>query len=54
MPSDRAEEVIDWIEEQEEAEEFVINLIDSERVPPGTYYPISEETKDRFRRWKEE
>ena len=52
VPSDRAEEVIDWIEEQEEAEEFVIGLIDSERVPPGTYYPISEETKDRFRQWK--
>ena len=52
VPSDRAEEVIDWIEEQEEAEEFVIGLIDSEQVPPGTYYPISEETKDRFREWK--
>ena len=52
VPSDRAEEVIDWIEEQEEAEEFVIGLIDSERVPPGTYYPISEETKERFRKSK--
>jgi|TARA_B100000959_G_scaffold225574_2_gene239765 regulator of RNase E activity RraA len=54
VPSDRAEEVIDWIEEQEEAEEYVIGLIDEERVPPGTYYPISEEIKDRFRKWKSE
>ena len=49
---DRAEEVIDWIEEQEEAEEFVIGLIDEEQVPPGTYYPISAATKERFRAWK--
>ena len=53
-PADRAEEVIDWIEEQEEAEEFVIGLIDSEQVPPGQYYPISEGTKQRFRDWKAE
>ncbi|MGY8879306.1 MAG: RraA family protein [Dehalococcoidia bacterium] len=52
VPADRAEEVIDWIEEQEEAEEFVIGLIDEEQVPPGTYYPISAETKERFRQWK--
>ena len=53
VPADRAEEVIDWIEEQEEAEQFVIGLIDAERVPPGTYYPISGEMKERFREWKE-
>ncbi len=49
VPADRAEEVIDWIEEQEEAEEWVIKLIDEERVAPGKYYPISAETKERFR-----
>ena len=54
VPSDRAEEVIDWVEEQEEAEEWVIKLIDEERVPPGKYYPISTETKERFRAWKRE
>ena len=52
VPADRAEEVIDWIEEQEEAEEFVIGLIDDEQVPAVTYYPISAETKERFRAWK--
>jgi len=52
VPSGRAEEVIDWIEEQEEAEQWVIDLIDKEQVPPGVYYPISEETKERFREWK--
>jgi regulator of RNase E activity RraA len=54
VPADRAEEVIDWIEEQEEAKEWVIRLIDEEQVPPGTYYPISAETKERFRVWKRE
>ena len=29
------------------------DVIDAERVPPGTYYPISEETKERFRAWKD-
>jgi regulator of RNase E activity RraA len=52
VPSSRAEEVIGWIEEQEEAEQWVIDLIDREQVPPGVYYPISEETKKRFREWK--
>ena len=52
VPADRAEEVVNWIEEQEEAEEWVIRLIDEEQVPPGTYYPISSETKERFRAWK--
>lgn len=54
VPADRAEEVIDWIEEQEEAEEWVTRLIDKEQVPPGKYYPISSETKERFREWKRE
>ena len=54
VPADRAEEVIDWIEEQEEAEEFVIGLIDDEQASPGKYYPISTETKERFRKWKAE
>ena len=52
VPADRADEVIDWIEEQEEAEQFVIGLIDAEQVPPGAYYPISRETKKQFREWK--
>ncbi len=50
VPAARAAEVIGWIEEQEEAEKYVIGLIDAERVPPGKYYPISEQTKERFRR----
>jgi 5-oxopent-3-ene-1,2,5-tricarboxylate decarboxylase / 2-hydroxyhepta-2,4-diene-1,7-dioate isomerase len=52
VPCQHAEQVIDWIEEQEEAEQFVIRLIDEERVPPGKYYPITEQTKARFRKWK--
>ena len=53
VPSHLAEGVIDWIEEQDKAEEFVIGLIDEEKAPPGRYYPISEETKERYRRWSE-
>ncbi len=49
VPAQHAEKVIDWIEEQEAAEAWVTQLIDEERVPPGKYYPISEETKQRFR-----
>jgi regulator of RNase E activity RraA len=52
VPADRAEEVAAWIEEQEGAEEFAARLIDEERVPPGKYYPVSEETKRRHREWK--
>jgi regulator of RNase E activity RraA len=52
VPAQRAEEAVAWIEEQEGAEEFVIRLIDEERVPPGKYYPISEETKRRYRESK--
>ena len=53
VPAARALEVIDWIDEQEEAEQFVIGLIDEEQVPPGKYYPISAETKERFRKSRE-
>ena len=28
-----------------------IGLIDAEKAPPGRYYPISEETKERYRQW---
>lgn len=50
VPCQHAEAVIDWIEEQEGAEEFVQKLIDKEKAPPGKYYPISEETKERYRK----
>jgi regulator of RNase E activity RraA len=52
VPCQHAAAIVDWIEEQEGAEEFVIGLIDEERVPPGKYYPISEETKARYRESK--
>lgn len=52
VPCQHAEAVIDWIEEQDRAEAFVLKLIDEERVPPGKYYPISEETKRRYREWR--
>jgi 5-oxopent-3-ene-1,2,5-tricarboxylate decarboxylase/2-hydroxyhepta-2,4-diene-1,7-dioate isomerase len=39
-----AAEVIDWVEEHEQAEEYVKSLIEKEGVAPGKYYPITEET----------
>ena len=51
VPAQHAETVAAWIEEQEGAEAFVQGLIDEERVPPGKYYPITEETKARYRAW---
>ena len=44
-----AAEVIDWVEEHEQAEEYVKGLIEKEGVAPGKYYPISEETVIRSR-----
>ena len=44
-----AAEVIDWVEEHEQAEEYVKGLIEKEGVAPGKYYPISEETVRRSR-----
>ncbi|MCH8817806.1 MAG: hypothetical protein IIC92_08770 [Chloroflexi bacterium] len=53
-PSQLAEGVIDRIEDQDRAEVFAIGLFDEEKAPPGRYYPISEETKERYRRWAAE
>jgi regulator of RNase E activity RraA len=44
-----AAEVIDWVEEHEQAEEYVKGLIEKEGVAPGKYYPITEETVRRSR-----
>ncbi|MFW6175006.1 MAG: RraA family protein [Chloroflexota bacterium] len=49
VPCQLAERVIDWIEEQDAAEQYVIGLIDEEKCPPGRYYPISEEIKNQAR-----
>ena len=43
-----AEEVIDWVEEHEQVEEYVKGLIEREGVAPGKYYPITDETVKRY------
>ena len=48
VPKQVAAEVIEWVEEHEQVEEYVKGLIESENVAPGRYYPISEETVRRF------
>ena len=50
VPSKLAEEIIEWAEEHEKVEEFIIKLIDEENVPPGRYYPITAETLEKFRK----
>jgi regulator of RNase E activity RraA len=49
VPKQLAAEVIEWVEEHEGAEEYVKGLIEKERVAPGKYYPISEDTLRRYR-----
>ncbi len=48
VPRQAAEEVIDWVEEHEAVEEYVKGLIEQEKVAPGKYYPITEETVQRY------
>ena len=43
-----AAEVIDWVEEHEQVEEYVKGLIEREGVAPGKYYPITDETVRRY------
>tara|TARA_B100000029_G_scaffold437801_1_gene453239 strand:- start:1716 stop:2474 length:759 start_codon:yes stop_codon:yes gene_type:complete len=53
VPNQLVEEIIDWAEEHEKVEEFIMKLIDQENAPPGRYYPISEETIKKFRKSSE-
>lgn len=52
VPSHMAEEVINWVEEHEEAEEYVKSKILAENVRPGRYYPPTEETIREMRQAK--
>lgn len=52
VPAAWAEEVIAWVEEHEEAEEYVKGKILAEHVSPGRYYPPTEETIKEMRRFK--
>ena len=44
-----ATEVLEWAEDHEGLEEYVKGLIENENVPPGKYYPPSDETLRRYR-----
>jgi regulator of RNase E activity RraA len=50
VPAYMADEVIAWVEEHEEAEEYVKSKILAEGVRPGRYYPPTEETIEEMRR----
>ncbi len=50
VPAGVAADVIDWVEEHEEVEEYIKGLIQREEVPPGKYYPPTDATVERYRR----
>ena len=54
IPCQLAAEVIDWIEEHERVERFIMGLMDDENAPPGRYYPPTDETVLRYRDWLKE
>jgi regulator of RNase E activity RraA len=52
VPAGVVAEVIDWVEEHEEVEEYIKGLIQEEQVAPGKYYPPTDATVERFRESK--
>lgn len=50
VPAALAEEIVEWAEVHEEAEEIVKARIEAERCVPGLHYPPTEELKDEIRR----
>lgn len=49
VPKHLALEVLEWVEEHEEAEEYVKKKILAENCPPGKYYPPTDETIKEMR-----
>ncbi len=50
VPAGVAVEVIDWVEEHEEVEEYIKGLIQKEEVAPGKYYPPTDATVEQYHR----
>ena len=50
VPKQLALEVVEWAEEHEAAEDYIMELVAEEGVPSGKYYPPSDEFKERMRR----
>jgi regulator of RNase E activity RraA len=50
VPAALAEEVVEWCEIHEEAEEVAKARIIQERCVPGPYYPPTEQLKDEIRK----
>jgi len=49
IPQQLAEQVIDWIEEHDQVENFIAELVDEQQCSPGRFYPPSEELRQRYR-----
>jgi len=50
VPAAMAEEIVEWSEIHEEAEEEIKARIEAERCNPGLHYPPTEELKEQIRR----
>ena len=50
VPKHLAEEVVEWCELYEAAEEYIKNKAEEERVPPGKYYPPTKEWLENFKK----
>jgi regulator of RNase E activity RraA len=49
IPQQLAKQVIDWIEELDQIENFIAELVDEQQCSPGRFYPPSEELRQRYR-----
>ena len=52
VPKQLAVPVLEWAEEHEAAEQYVLELVEKEGVAPGKYYPPTDDFKARMRRDK--
>lgn len=50
IPCQLAGDIIEWAEEHEQVEDYIMKLMDVEKAPPGRYYPVTAETLDKFRK----
>ena len=50
VPKHLAEEIVEWCELYESAEEHIKNKSEAENVPPGTYYPPTKEWLEDYKK----
>ena len=50
VPKHMAEEIVEFCELYESAEEYIKNRAEKEQVPPGTYYPPTPEWLEDYKK----